>query len=89
MTETTKQAKKLKLLANVSHFRRNEATKKFQERFSQNRTITVAIGCFLSGNSPKMNSVSKEPEITKRKACIASEVKAKTFRELHGCEETV
>ena len=70
MTETTKQAKKLKLLANVIHFRRNEATKEIPRKIQSQNRITVAIGCFLSGDSPKMDSVSKEPKITKKKACI-------------------
>ena len=55
---------------------------------SQNRIAPLPLVVFCRVISPKMNSVSKEPEITKKKTCIASEVIAKTVREPHGCEKT-
>ena len=51
---------------------------KFPRKIQSHNRITVAIGCFLSGNYPKMNGVSKESEIAKLIVSMNSEVKAKT-----------
>jgi len=61
---------------------------RFPRKIQSHNRITVAIGCFPPGNSPKMNDVSKEPEIAKQIVSMNSEVKEKTFRGPNACENS-